>query len=167
VLRSGAHVGDIVAVSGPLGHAAAGLARLFGEGVVAGEPVGVPALRDNADVMAQLAPTPPIADGPIAAIAGATAMIDLSDGLALDARRLAAASDVALDLNLAAIGSKIALTGGEDHSLLATFPNGTTLPHGFRAIGRVMDGTGVLVDGAHYDERGGWDPYADWNGGRG
>lgn len=167
VLRSGAHVGDIVAVSGPLGHAAAGLARLFGEGVVAGEPVAVPALRGNADVMAQLAPTPPIADGPIAAIAGATAMIDLSDGLALDARRLAAASDVALDLNLAAIGSKIALTGGEDHSLLATFPNGTTLPHGFRAIGRVMDGTGVLVDGAHYDERGGWDPYADWNGGRG
>ena len=59
------------------------------------------------------------------------------------------------------------LTGGEDHALLATFPPGAALPGGFRAIGSVLVGTGVTVDGRPLDERGGWDPYEDWNGARG
>jgi thiamine-monophosphate kinase len=170
VLRSGARVGDVVAVSGVLGAAAAGLRLLFAEGVVGGEPDADAAasLRlARPEVLAQLAPTPPIADGRLAALAGATAMLDLSDGLALDARRLAMASGVALDLALSAVGSREALTGGEDHSLLATFPAETMLPGGFRVIGRVVSGAGVLVDGAAFDERGGWDPYEDWNGERG
>jgi thiamine-monophosphate kinase len=170
VLRSGARVGDVVAVSGVLGAAATGLRLLFAEGVVDGEPDADAAalLRlVHPEVLAQLAPTPPIADGPLAALAGATAMLDLSDGLALDARRLAAASGVALDLSLSAVGSREALTGGEDHSLLAAFPAETILPGGFRVIGRVVSGSGVLVDGAAFDERGGWDPYEDWNGERG
>jgi thiamine-monophosphate kinase len=94
-------------------------------------------------------------------------MIDLSDGLALDSRRVAAASGVAFDLASSAVGSREALDGGEDHSLLATFPEGVALPGGFRAIGRVVEGAGVLVDGVAYDDRGGWDPYEDWNGGQG
>ncbi|GAB2450434.1 thiamine-monophosphate kinase [Conyzicola lurida] len=168
VLRSGARVGDVVAVSGVLGAAAAGLRLLFERAVVDGRPdaAAAAALRgtDAALVAAQLAPSPPISDGVLAAVAGATAMLDLSDGLALDARRLAAASGVALALSSVAVGSREALDGGEDHSLLATFPPGTALPGGFRQIGTVVAGEGVLVDGLHYEKRGGWDPYEQWSG---
>jgi len=167
VTRAGARPGDVVAVSGALGAAAAGLRRLFSEAQVDGSPVGVPVLRDDADVIAQLAPTPPIADGRLAAIAGASAMIDLSDGLALDARRVAAASGVGIDLSLGAVGGSDALAGGEDHSLLAAFPAGTVLPGAFREVGIVVEGAGILVDGEPYEARGGWDPYDGWNGGRG
>jgi thiamine-monophosphate kinase len=170
VLRSGARVGDVIAVSGPLGLAAAGLRLLFAEGMVDGEPDASAAtkLREaHPEVGVQLAPTPPIADGRLAALAGATSMIDLSDGLALDARRVATASGVAFDLSSIAVGSRAALDDGEDHSLLATFPDGVALPGGFRAIGRVLAGERVLVDGIAYEARGGWDPFEDWAGGQG
>ena len=160
VLRSGARVGDVVAVSGALGHAAAGLRLLFEHGVTDASE-----LRSREPLVeAQLAPRPPIGDGVLAALAGATAMLDLSDGLALDARRIASASGVALDFASTAIGSREALDGGEDHSLLATFPAGAPLPGGFRVIGAVVAGSGVLVDGAAYESRGGWDPYEGWDG---
>ncbi len=169
VLRSGARVGDIVAVAGALGAAAAALRVLFSEAVDAhGEPDAALAagLRDS--TMAQLAPTPPIADGPLAALAGATAMLDLSDGLAIDAARLAKASGVALDFDPALLGldPELALGGGEDHSLLATFPAGTTLPGGFRRIGRVVAGEGILVGGASHSADG-WDPFTGWDSGAG
>jgi thiamine-monophosphate kinase len=167
VLRSGARIGDIAAVSGAIGAAGAGIRQLFSEAVRDGAPDAAlaAALREtHPEVVAQLAPTPPIADGRLAALAGATAMIDLSDGLALDARRLANASGVALDLVLAAIGSLEDLVGGEDHSLLATFAPDTVLPGGFRAIGRVVAGSDVLVDGVRFEARGGWDPYEGWDG---
>jgi thiamine-monophosphate kinase len=167
VLRSGAKVGDTVAVSGPIGAAAAGLRILFSEAMVDHVPDAgrLAELRAaHPDIDAQLAPTPPIGDGRRAAISGATAMIDLSDGLALDARRLAMASDVAIDLFLASVGSRDALVGGEDHSLLATFPVGVALPGDFRAIGTVIEGNGLLVDGDPFDDRGGWDPYEGWDG---
>jgi thiamine-monophosphate kinase len=181
VLRSGARPGDVVAVSvgagGALGLAAEGLALLFEQGV---DDEGVPdagralALRNVSSasieaqpIEAQLTPRPPLADGIAAARAGATAMLDLSDGLAIDARRIADASGVALDLDSTAVGSPLALAGGEDHALLATFPAGTALPGGFRRIGAVREGSGLLVDGRAYGERGGWDPYADWDGAAG
>jgi thiamine-monophosphate kinase len=169
VLRSGARSGDVVAVSGNLGLAAEGLALLFEQGI---DDEGVPdaerahALRSEhaAAIAAQLTPRPPLADGIAAALAGATSMLDLSDGLAIDARRIADASGVAIDLIASAIGSPAALAGGEDHALLATFPPGTALPGGFRRIGEVRAGSGLTVDGRAYGERGGWDPYEDWNG---
>jgi thiamine-monophosphate kinase len=191
VLRSGARPGDIVAVSGPLGAAAEGLRLLFELGTVDGVPdaAATATLRAGhpAALAAQLTPSPPIADGRAAALAGATAMLDLSDGLAIDARRIATASGVAIDLDLGLDGDDRAqLLGGEDHSLLATFPGafgsgglasagrpsagrpsagpGFALPGGFRAIGRVVAGSGVLVRGEPFDERGGWDPYAGWDG---
>jgi thiamine-monophosphate kinase len=167
VLRSGARVGDVVAVSGVIGAAGAGIRRLFADAVLDGVPDAAlaAALRqDHSDVEAQLAPTPPIADGRLAALAGATAMIDLSDGLALDARRVANASGVALDLLLDAIGSMDDLASGEDHSLLATFPPDTVLPGGFRAVGRVIEGADLLIDGVRFEARGGWDPYSGWDG---
>ncbi|WP_223690230.1 thiamine-phosphate kinase [Leifsonia poae] len=174
VLRSGARPGETVAVSGVLGQAAAGLRLLFEQAVDAyGEPDRArfhAVLRAYpGPVTAQLRPSPPIADGPLAAEAGATAMLDLSDGLVLDARRVAEASGVGIDLDPAALGEDIrtALSGGEDHSLLATFRPGTRLPGGFRAIGRVTDGSGLTVAGRPFDERGGWDPYEGWDGNAG
>ena len=171
VLRSGARAGNVVAVSGVLGLAAAGLRLLFEKAVVDGQPDAgaAAALRaaETASITAQLAPAPPIGDGVLAARAGATAMLDLSDGLALDARRIAGASGVSLDLASALVGSREALDGGEDHSLLATFPPDADLPGGFRVIGAVVHGGGLLVDGQPYDQRGGWDPYEEWAGGRG
>lgn len=174
VLRSGARPGDVVAVSGELGTAGAGLRMLFERGVdQTGEPDPSRAATLRAThstlVEAQLAPHPPIADGVAAAIAGATAMLDLSDGLARDARRIAEASSVGIDFASTALGEdpRLALDGGEDHSLLACFPVDARLPGGFRPIGRVVPGEGVLVDGALYDVDSGWDPYRGWDGNAG
>lgn len=168
VTRSGAQVGDVIAVSGALGEAAAALHLLFAEGVDAGgqpEVNRAAALRDR--TAPQLRPSPPIADGPAAALAGATSMLDLSDGLAKDAARIAVASEVTFDLFSLELGADplTAFHGGEDHSLLATFRDGAELPGGFRSIGIVLP-VGkhpVLLDGNVVDA-GGWDPYRGWSG---
>ena len=156
VLRSGARPGDVLALAGRIGWSAAGLAVLSR---------GFRAPKVLVD--AHRFPVPPYADGPAAAIAGATAMIDVSDGLIADARHVAVASGVDLVITTADwdIPEPIAaaasahhvdprqwlLTGGEDHALLAAFPPGTQLPGGFRAIGSVTaageDGPGIVVDG--------------------
>jgi thiamine-monophosphate kinase len=145
VLRSGARPGDVVAVAGVLGRSAAGLA-LLGAGPGSGLLGGLVADHRR--------PRPPYGAGPEAAGAGATAMIDTSDGLVRDAERLARASGVVLDLDPAALAPDAdlvaaaahlgepdpagwVLTGGEDHALLATFPPDAVLPPAFRPIGRV------------------------------
>lgn len=172
VLRSGARPGDVLAVAGELGAAARGLAILFDRfRTPSGEPVPIDAGVLNADearsLAAQLRPEPPVALGAAAADAGATALMDVSDGLVLDASRLAAASDVTVDLDSSALERDLAaaLTGGEDHALLASFPPASQLPYGFRAVGRIVERSQhpVLIDGAVHDGRGGWDPYRDWD----
>jgi len=176
VLRSGARPGDVVALAGDAGLAARGLAVLFGRfRDAAGSPVGIDdrglSARDREAVRAQLRPAPPVAAGERAARAGATAMIDVSDGLALDASRVAAASGVTLALDAVALGDDpaTALSGGEDHALLATFPPGVALPEPFRAIGAVAarGAAPLLVDGDPFEGRAGWDPYRDWDAGLG
>lgn len=188
VLRSGARIGDDVAVAGDLGLAAAGIRLLFEDAVdVDGAPdrdlFTALASRRPEPIAAQLRPSPPIWRGVAAADAGATAMLDVSDGLLLDARRIARASEASLDFDsallqpyadrIAALAPELAdaamglvLSGGEDHSLLAAFPAGG-VPDGFRVIGRVVEGTDVTVDGASPAGRAGWDPFGDWNGGAG
>jgi thiamine-monophosphate kinase len=166
VRRSGASVGDVVAVAGDLGEAAAALRLLFASAVDAsGRPDAALAAALRPRTRAQLTPAPPIGAGRAAALAGATAMLDLSDGLAIDSARLARASGVGIDFSRAALGSdpELALAGGEDQSLLATFPPGTVLPQGFRAIGDCVPGEGLTVDGEPHDSAG-WDPYRDWAG---
>lgn len=172
VLRSGARIGDTVAVAGELGAAARGLAVLFDRfRTETGDPVPVDldALSpvERVDLAAQLRPEPPIALGPVAAAAGATAMMDVSDGLLLDATRLADASHVTIALRGIADGP--ALRGGEDHALLATFDSATPLPDGFRAIGRAVSraDAAVTLDGVVVSGPGGWDPMRDWDAGRG
>ncbi|GAB3599556.1 thiamine-phosphate kinase [Microbacterium tumbae] len=169
VTRGGARPGDVVAIAGELGHAAHGLAVLFGRFRDGADPVPIDAALlgpGEADaVAAQLRPRPPIGVGPAAAMAGATAMMDISDGLALDAGRMADASGVTIALTSAALGADPAraLSGGEDHALLATFPPDRLAP-GFRVIGEVREraDADVLCDGERVDPDG-WDPYRDWD----
>ncbi|MFF1541386.1 thiamine-phosphate kinase [Microbacterium sp. NPDC058269] len=169
VTRSGARPGDVVAVAGELGHAAHGLAVLFGRFRDGEVPVPVDpaelATGESAALSAQLRPSPPIGLGAVAATAGATAMMDISDGLALDARRMAAASGVTIALDRASLGDdpERAIAGGEDHALLATFPEGI-LPPGFRIIGAVRSAgdEDLLCDDVPVDLSG-WDPYRDWD----
>ncbi|MFM6982353.1 MAG: thiamine-phosphate kinase [Microbacteriaceae bacterium] len=166
VTRSGARVGHLVAVAGELGRARHGLDLLFEralspEGVVDVDAVAELWRTHPAELSAQLRPAPPIFAGRVAALAGASSMMDISDGLVLDAARIAAASGVGIDFDLASVGSRIALTGGEDHSLLATFPLSATIPTEFRVIGRVVPTSGVSVDGVPFTAKGGWDPLRD------
>jgi thiamine-monophosphate kinase len=148
VLRSGAQVGDIVAVAGTLGRAAAGLALLQSDSDAKS------AFDDLVNI--QLRPQPPITSGVIANKAGATSMLDISDGLAKDATRIAKASGVTIQIDSSALDgfkavlelaamrlevdpSSWVLFGGEDHSLLATFPQGVESPREFKPIGFVLN----------------------------
>jgi len=165
VTRSGARPGDVLALAGRLGWAAGGLAVLRRGFRTPVEVVG-----------AHRVPAPPYAAGPVAAEAGATAMIDVSDGLLADLGHVALASGVAVDVRseavpvaprLAEIASALGadvrrwvLTGGEDHALAATFPPGVALPEGWLVIGAVAEGSGVTVDGRSYDGAAGWDHFA-------
>lgn len=156
VRRSGARPGDVLAVSGELGAASRGLRRLFRDAVDAGgAPVTDAGLRAAAEVRRQLRPRPPVADGVAAARAGATAMMDVSDGLAIDAARLAAASGVGIEFHDSVAG---VLDAAEDHALLAAFPRAVPLPGGFRVIGRVVAGAGLRLAGRPLDTTG-WDPF--------
>ena len=160
VLRSGAEVGDVVALTGRQGWAAGGLAVL-------GRGFRSPRVL----VEAYRRPQPPYDAGPVAADAGATSMIDISDGLLAEARHLADASGVAIDVRrdafelaepLVAVGSALGadplgfiLGGGDDHALLATFP-ASSVPAGWQVVGTVAEGSGVTVDGGEYDGPTGW-----------
>jgi thiamine-monophosphate kinase len=166
VTRAGARPGDRVALCGRIGWSAAGLAVLA-RGFRS--PVAV--------VGAHRVPEPPYAAGPQAARAGATAMIDVSDGLLADLGHVAQASGVLIELRtdrlpvpqrLAEVGAALGadplhwlLTGGEDHALAATFPPGGPLPEGWTEIGTAVDGEpGVLVDGRPYTGGpAGWDHF--------
>lgn len=144
VTRAGARVGDVVVLAGELGRSAAGLALL-----TAGD-------RDGDLVDAHRRPTPPYEMGPVLAMAGATAMCDVSDGLVADVGHIARASDVRIDLDEA---DELFLTGGEDHALVATLPPNVELPAGVRVIGHVVAGpAGVTVGGR--PAAGGWDHFA-------
>lgn len=166
VTRAGARPGDVLALAGRPGLSAAGLALLR-----AGLD-GPAACLD-----AHRRPRPPYTAGVAAARAGATAMLDVSDGLVQDLGHLATASGVAVDVagallprdpalreaaaRLAAIGEKecdvdhILLSGGEDHALVATFAPDRPIPSPWCRIGGVTAGDGVRVDGVPA-EVGGW-----------
>ena len=159
VTLDGAKVGDVVAVCGRLGWAAAGFAVL-GRGFRS--PVQV--------VAAHRRPEPPYFEGPHAAQLGATSMTDVSDGLVADLGHVADASGVRIEIRaqtvdvparLREVGAALnvdplvwVLAGGDDYALAATFPARTQLPDPWRVIGIVTEGQGVRVDGRRWPEGG-------------
>ena len=168
VTRSGARPGDVVAVSGVPGRSAAGLALL--------EAGLDPAEGELADlVAAHRRPQPDYAAGISAAFAGATSMIDVSDGLVADLGHVAAASGACVDIHQASLANQSleaaaavlradwrtwALSGGEDHILAASFPSHAGVPQAWTVIGHVREGSGVLVDSQLFHGRGGWDHFS-------
>ncbi|HMM48526.1 MAG TPA: thiamine-phosphate kinase [Miltoncostaeaceae bacterium] len=162
--RAGARAGDLLCVSGPLGAAAAGLLVL--EGTV--ERTCTP--HADALIDAQLCPRARLEDGRELARAGARAGMDISDGLALDAGRLAEHNGLAavIDLDLVPLADGVsavataagrdpalfAATGGEDYELLvavapqdhAQIARGLARP--LSIVGRLTDGSGVRLERA-------------------
>lgn len=164
VTRAGARPGQGVAMTGRLGWAAGGLLVLSR---------GFASPREL--VAAQQRPSVPYGQGRVAALAGATAMIDVSDGLLADLGHIAEASGVSIDIDsstlevpeaitrlCAATGVEplgLVLTGGEDHALAACFEP-ADVPDGWVVIGEVGDGEGVTVDSEQWTGERGWDHFA-------
>ncbi len=116
VLRSGARPGEAIFVTGPFGAASAGLRELRAD----------PSARSPC-VRAFLRPEPRLAEGAAAALAGASAMIDVSDGFGIDLYRLAEASGVGVVLDELPVAPGAtrdeALGGGEDYELVFSAPD--------------------------------------------
>ena len=171
VTRAGAHPGDKVAIAGELGWSACGY-ELLSRG-----------LEGPRKALARhRSPEPPYAQGPLAAVAGATAMIDVSDGLLADLGHIARESDVGIDLEPDSfpIAEELAdtarrldvdvltwiLTGGEDHALAACYPAAADIPQGWSVVGSVLKRSAdlsaprVTVAGAAWLGPQGWDHFA-------
>jgi thiamine-monophosphate kinase len=168
VRRNGARAGDVVAMIGRTGWAAAGM-------VVLGRGFRSPRVV----VEAQRVPQVPYGAGVVANAAGATSMIDISDGMLADLGHVADASGMVIELDRAAFeipdplqavasatGSdpyNLILTGGEDHALVATFPDVDLVPDRWVVIGAVRealdDEPRVLVDGRVWESEPGWDHF--------
>lgn len=178
LLRSGARAGDALYVTGALGGAAAGLARLA---ELAGTGRGPGRMEDEAALaMARhLYPQPRVAQGLWLARRGvATAAMDLSDGLSTDLARLCAESGVAAEVEAEAVpvakGATLeqALNGGEDYELLFAAAEGARVPQKMGGVAVTRLGhvvkrragrpqvTLVTAKGRRALEAGGWEHFA-------
>jgi thiamine-monophosphate kinase len=180
--RDGAREGDLVGVTGELGAAAAGLLLLRGPEAAPGttasagaglaEAAGLSPAERDALLLRHRRPQPQLAAGRALARAGVSSMIDLSDGLAADARHLAEASGVAIEVRLEAMPVaagvepvaraagrdplELAASGGDDYELLLTARPGARkrvesaareAGTWVRWLGRVGSGAGVAFVG--------------------
>jgi thiamine-monophosphate kinase len=157
LLRSGARPGDRIWVTGPLGLSAAGL-RLLKEGRETAGPA----------VAAHRRPQPSVRAGLAARAAGATSMIDISDGLLADLGHLTDASGVGFAIQRVPAGDgatrEEALTGGEDYVLVFTAPDAAAVDNAFarlpspHPLGRCTeDASERTVDGHQVQGEGGWE----------
>jgi thiamine-monophosphate kinase len=173
VLRSGARPGDLLAVTGELGASAAGLLALQNDHR---EPERL--------IQKHLRPEPRTAAGRIAARLRVSAMLDLSDGLATDAKRICEASGVGCRVELEKLpisedtreicarfdrdAKELAATGGEDYELLISAPEDvvTALSEGLEfpltVIGSVIEGEGAIFlrNGNPVQNLSGWDHFS-------
>lgn len=159
--RDGARPGDLVAVTGSLGAAGAGLALLDSPELAVGLDDGLlDALHDR-----YARPRPRLSDGRLLADFGATSMIDVSDGLATDARHLAAASAVRIELSLASlplaggveeVAARLgedprgfAATTGDDYELCVTVPRASAqrLQAAWPTASGALTWIGVVAEG--------------------
>ena len=169
VVRSGARPGDLVCVTGSLGGAWGGLELLR-----SGHAAASPALVER-----QLRPQARVEDALRLSDTGATAMIDVSDGFAVDLARLMAASGTGCVVDPAAVpldpglGVLVdldlwreedllggAILGGEDFELLATLPRGVDPPEGVTVVGEVTEARALRFGDEDLEELGrehGWD----------
>jgi thiamine-monophosphate kinase len=154
--RSGGRPGDLLCVTGPLGAAGAGLLLLERPDLLPGLPAR------GALVAAHRRPEPRVAEGWALARGGARALMDVSDGLGLDARRMALASGLRARIDLAALPladgvaevagavgddpALLALTAGEDYALLAAVPP-ARLEALRAALGGALHVVGALEEG--------------------
>lgn len=179
VLRDGARAGDVLAVTGELGASAAGFLALQS------------GRREEAERLVQrhLRPQPRVREGRAAAESGAGAMIDLSDGLASDVRRICESSGVGCKIELERLpvaedtrglaratgrdAELLAATGGEDYELLIAAPEpaverisrGIDTP--LTAVGRITATTQGLSpavefvrEGETLEELSGWEHFS-------
>lgn len=186
--RSGARVGDRIVVTGSLGAAAGGLALSMSPSGRAADALSRPWGRALIEALER--PVARVGEAQVLGSAGATAMMDLSDGLSRDLFRLCESSEVGARIDLGAVpvsdalasgaallgvdARDLALSGGEDYELLATMPaDGVEAARaelrdrfGVRLseIGEVIDGSGVVAvdaDGSEVAlEPSGWDHFA-------
>lgn len=187
IRRSGARIGDAIVVTGQLGAAAGGLALSRAHPSRAAAALSRPWGRELAGALAR--PVARVGEARTLAQAGASAMMDLSDGLAKDLARLCRASGVGARVELArvpvaaglAAGAEtlgvdalaLALGGGEDYELLATLPPEAVGPARealaerfgvpLAEIGRIVEGAGLVgvdADGREVPlEPVGWDHF--------
>lgn len=161
IFRSGAAAGDLVAVTGCLGGAAAGLLLLDQQaaaqpGAAADGPAGLSEDLRAALIARHLAPRPLLAAGSRLRGSGVTALVDVSDGLAADLSHLAEASGVSISIDPSLVpvqegvsevaGSAglepldLALAGGEDYELAMTVP-----PEGLELVRQKIESAGCRL----------------------
>jgi thiamine-monophosphate kinase len=156
--RTGARPGDILVVTGPLGGSAAGLRAL---------QTGL----DGFDELVRMHRRPPYRLREAAALAPrAHALIDLSDGIASDAARIAERSGCKLVVDVEAlplaprideVGEEPFWTLGEDYELLAALAPDDPVADGFHAVGRCEEGAGVELRGhGEIPDVAGWNHFA-------
>ena len=158
VTRAGARPGDRVAVTGALGGAAAGLRLALRRGGWNG--VELDAIRRH------VRPTARVGEAAVLARHGATAMIDVSDGLGMDLSRICGASGVGATIRISALPVappatlEEAIGGGEDYELVATLPSSDavdaatgelreTFGLALTEIGTIRSGDGVVAEGSN------------------
>jgi thiamine-monophosphate kinase len=189
VTRSGARPGDVIVVTGSLGAAAGGFALSRLDPSQLGSALTEPWARALLDAFAR--PVARVGEGQTLAQCGATAMMDLSDGLAKDLGRLCHASGVGARIELSRVpvsrplrdGAEtlgidplqLAMSGGEDYELLATLDvTDLDLARGrlHERSGVPLSEIGVIVDGGRLEsvdeggllaplEPSGWDHFGE------
>jgi len=131
VLRSGAQVGDLVIISGVPGKSAAGL-KLLEQGI------------SDERTLAHRRPVVDYFAARDFALAGVSAMCDVSDGLTSELLHISRASGVGIEIRT---DEEIDFDGGEDHVFVATISPHLPFPRQAIEIGRVVLGKGVRING--------------------